>query len=126
MPLVATPIYAVVLAAIFIFLSLRVIAFRRDNRVSLGDGGHSVLTNRIRAHANFNEYVPFTLLLMMMAELGGTGVIWLHLTGLLLVIGRVLHAGHLLAFTRNFALRTAGMMMTFVALALAAVLSLPL
>jgi uncharacterized protein len=125
-PLVITPVYAAVLAAIFIFLSLRVIAFRRGNRVSLGDGGHAVLANRIRAHANFNEYVPFTLLLMLMAELGGTAAVWLHLTGLLLVAGRVLHAVHLLALTGNYTLRTVGMTMTFIAMSLAALIALPL
>ncbi len=46
----------------------------------------------IRAHGNFAEYVPLTLLLMALCELAGVDPFWLHLGGVLLLVGRILHA----------------------------------
>jgi len=46
----------------------------------------------IRAHGNFAEYVPLTLLLMALCELAGVGALWLHVGGLALLVGRILHA----------------------------------
>ncbi len=50
------------------------------------------MLSAIRAHGNFAEYVPLTLLLMALCELAGVGALWLHLGGVLLLAGRILHA----------------------------------
>jgi uncharacterized membrane protein YecN with MAPEG domain len=50
------------------------------------------MLSAIRAHGNFAEYVPLTLLLMALCELAGVGALWLHLGGGLLLAGRILHA----------------------------------
>lgn len=50
------------------------------------------MLSAIRAHGNFAEYVPLTLLLMALCELAGVGALWLHLGGGLLLVGRILHA----------------------------------
>ena len=44
MPIVVTPIYAGLLALLYVFLSLRVIRMRRGARISFGDGGDTVPT----------------------------------------------------------------------------------
>lgn len=110
-----TAFYAALLASLLVALSMRVIARRRSARVALGDGGDEELTRRIRAHANFAEYVPLALLLMLLAELSGTPAWLLHALGLALLSGRVVHAWALA--TANLRARVAGMGLTFGVLA---------
>lgn len=57
------PSYAAALALLFILLSANVIRGRGQHKVALGSGGMPNLERRVRVHANFAEYVPFTLLL---------------------------------------------------------------
>lgn len=71
MPPVVTPLYAAALTALFISLSLRVIALRRSGRVSLGDAGDPALLARIRAQGNCAEYAPLGIVLLLLAELAG-------------------------------------------------------
>jgi uncharacterized membrane protein YecN with MAPEG domain len=120
---VVTPYYAAALTALFIVLSFRVIGQRRAKNVSLGDAGDKLLLGRIRAHGNCAEYVPLGLFLLLLAELGAAPVWGLHLAGGLLLLGRVLHAVAL-SGGAGLSLRAAGMVMTFGALALSAVLAL--
>ena len=123
MPLHVTPPYAATITTLFLVLSARVIVYRRGNRVSLGDGGHPDLLARIRAQANCAEYAPLGLLLLLMAELTGAPALALHAAGIMLLAGRLAHAWAL-AGQRRFRARTAGMMLTFVSLALSALLAL--
>lgn len=89
--LVVTSFYSVILAFFFSFLSLRTIVARRKAGISLGVHESPDLLRKSRVHANFAEYVPFTLLLMGLSEIGGASVLILHLSGMMLLIGRVLH-----------------------------------
>ena len=113
----ATALYAGLLGLIYIVLSIFVIGRRKEARVSLGTGDDPALTARTRAHGNFAEYVPLTLLLMALTELGGAPAWHVHLVGLLLLVGRLCHATALIR--GGMALRVGGMMMTFTAIALA-------
>ena len=124
MPPVVTPLYAAALTALFITLSLRVIVLRRSGRVSLGDAGNPALLVRIRAQGNCAEYAPLGIVLLLLAELAGAAPALLHLSGLLLLAGRILHPWALSGPGRLGA-RTIGMLMTFTALALSAALALP-
>ena len=63
-----TAFYAALLAALFLYLSVRVIGWRRDRRVEFGHGEDFELLRRMRVHANFAEYVPFAIVLMGLAE----------------------------------------------------------
>ena len=61
--------YAAALALLYIGLSARVISGRGLHRINLGSGGIDDMERRIRMHGNFAEYVPLTLLLLLMDEL---------------------------------------------------------
>ncbi len=111
-----TPIYAGLLAVLFIVLSARVISRRIAAGVSLGDGGDALLMRRIRVQGNFAEYAPFGVLLLAVAELSGAAPLWLHLCGVVLVVGRISHAIGLGSDPEVSALRGIGMVATFAAL----------
>lgn len=87
-----TLIYAGLLGLLFLLLSFWVVKRRAQFRVMIGEGEAPEMLAAIRAHGNFAEYVPLTLLLMALCELAGVGALWLHLGGVLLVVGRILHA----------------------------------
>jgi uncharacterized membrane protein YecN with MAPEG domain len=86
-----TALYAMPLAVIFLVLWFGVSAMRSNLKVSIGDAGDPRLLERIRRHGNFVEWVPFVLILMALAEANGAGAVWVHITGVLLVAGRVVH-----------------------------------
>lgn len=87
-----TAIYAAVLGLLLLVLAARVTVRRRGARVGLGTGGDSTLERAVRVHGNFTENVPLALLLLLAAELNGAPYGLLHLCGLALVLGRLLHA----------------------------------
>ncbi|GAH01977.1 unnamed protein product, partial [marine sediment metagenome] len=87
-----TAFYAALLGLFFVFLSFRVIGWRRLKSVELGHGEDSELLRRMRVHANFAEYVPFTLLLMAIAKSMTAPRPLIHIAGLILIAGRLLHA----------------------------------
>lgn len=87
-----TLIYAGLLGLLFLLLSFWVVKRRAQFRVMIGEGEAPEMLAAIRAHGNFAEYVPLTLLLMALCELAGVGALWLHLGGVLVVVGRILHA----------------------------------
>jgi hypothetical protein len=121
-----TAFYAALLAVLFLFLSVRVIGWRRERRVEFGHGEDTELLRRMRVHANFAEYVPFTLLLMALAESMAPPHLLLHVAGLLLVAGRLLHAYGVSQSPPVMRYRVYGMWLTFVALGLAALICLSL
>ena len=122
--MVVTPLYAGLLALWLVGLSLRVIQARRAARVSLGDGGNRPLQRAIRGQANFAEYVPIALLLLLILELSRFSIYVVHLMGIALVIARLLH-GYAFAFTAEWRLgRTWGAALTFVVIIVEAVLCL--
>ena len=109
-----TSLYAAILAFLFVYLSIRVIGRRRASRVALGIGGDRDLERRARVQANFAEYVPLTLVLLLLVELAGLPHLMLHTAGVVLIVGRILHAIGVSGEPEDFRLRTAGMAATFV------------
>jgi uncharacterized membrane protein YecN with MAPEG domain len=78
---------------LYFLLSYRVVQVRRSAGVALGDGGDNELLQRIRAHANFAEYVPFCLVLIFVIENSlEVSPVWLWIAGLALVAARAMHA----------------------------------
>ena len=107
-----TSLYVGGLAFIFLALSFRVIAFRRANKVSLGDADSKDLRQRTRGQANFAEYTPFGILVLACVELQGAPAIAVHLLGAMLFFGRLLHAMAFWVHPMNFNYRIAGMLLT--------------
>lgn len=116
-----TPVYAALIVALFLFLSARVITYRRDNLISLGDQGDKQLLKRIRAHANFTEYAPLCLLLLVLLELQGAPALLLHLLGVMLLVGRITHGYALSRTPTQLTLRVLGMGLTLAQLGLSAI-----
>nr|WP_297349418.1 MAPEG family protein [uncultured Glaciecola sp.] len=92
MNLIITGMYSGLLGLVFLALSIQVIKVRRKHVVSLGDGNIDGLQKATRAHANFTEYTPICLILLLIAEMTSQAVVFLHVCGILLVYGRVAHA----------------------------------
>lgn len=87
-----TMFYAGLLALILIAMSIRLVTLRRRLGVGLGSGGHDALQRQVRAHANFCEYIPLALVLLLLLESAPGVPVWaLHGLGVALVIGRILH-----------------------------------
>lgn len=107
------PIYASLLAFLFFALSVRVIRQRGSLRVALGDQGHASLIRAIGVHANFAEYVPFTLLLLAFAEMQNLRAGFLHFLCVVLLLGRLSHAYGVSQAKEDLRFRVAGMLATF-------------
>jgi uncharacterized protein len=123
MSVAVTSIYAALTAVLVIVLALRVVAVRRHAKVGLGVGDGGGLEQRVRAHGNAIENIPIALILLLLLELGGLAVVWLHAFGATLLISRVLHAWGLSQSRGTSFGRFAGTLVTWlVILAMAAVL----
>lgn len=104
-----TPIYALPIALIYLVLWFRVTAMRSATSMSIGHGENAELLLRIRQHGNCAEWSTLVLILMMLAEGMGAPGGYLHVSGVLLVIGRLAHpfglkianAGHPLRYVGN-------------------------
>jgi uncharacterized membrane protein YecN with MAPEG domain len=92
MTLTLTAFYAGLAGLLYLFLSIHVIKQRLVLRQGLGDGGDDTLNRRIRAHGNFNEYAPLTLILIAGFETMGAPALFVHLAGIVLIVSRALHA----------------------------------
>ena len=112
MPLPVTALYAGLMGLWLLGLGFAVMRQRRRHDVSTGDGGVRALELAMRAHGNACEYVPVALIMLGLAEgMGAPGWV-LHLAGLMLVAGRLLHGGYFLTGARRLPLRVAGMLLT--------------
>lgn len=89
--LIITALYASLLALIILWLSYNVVNFRRKKQVDLGDGGHDDGIRHIRAQQNTIEYIPLILILMAVYEINNGLPLILHITGIVLVIARIIY-----------------------------------
>ncbi len=104
-----TPLYALPVALIYLILWFRVSGLRAATRTSFGDGGNALLLQRMRQHGNCAEWSAFILILMILAEGMAAPALYLHVSGALLLIGRIAHpfglkpdnAGHVLRYVGN-------------------------
>lgn len=112
-----TPLYAGLLALLFLWLSLNVVRGRRLHRISVGDGSDRDMVKRMRTQANFVEYAGIGIILLLMAELQGLAPWLMHLAGLALLAGRALHAYGFGSTPQIVPLRIWGMYLTVAAIA---------
>ncbi|MFB0613301.1 MAPEG family protein [Aurantiacibacter poecillastricola] len=84
---------SVALAGIInLWLSYRCGMARRAVSVPHGDGGDIVLQRRMRAQANFTEYTPIALLMILALDYSEQSPWLLGLTALIFLVGRASHA----------------------------------
>jgi uncharacterized membrane protein YecN with MAPEG domain len=110
------PLYAALLALVFVALSVRTLRLRRRLRIPVGDAGSVTMLRAMRVHANFAEYAPLGLLLLFFVESSGAPAALTHGLCLCLLAGRLAHAFGVSQADENYRFRVAGMALTFVAL----------
>lgn len=108
-----TTITSAILAIAFVVISIKIIKFRKLYKVSIGGHGHEDLKMTIRAHGNFSEYVPLTLILILCAEANNTNPVILSILALAFIVGRFCHAYAFVVNKDHFKYRVAGMILTF-------------
>ena len=110
-------LYAAVNILVLLVLAVLVMMGRRKHKIVLGDGSNEDFTRAVRAHANAAEYIPVGLIgLVLLALLDPAAPLWtLHVAGISLTLGRILHGVGLHTGTLN-AGRMLGMVLTWLAL----------
>ncbi|KGQ18536.1 DUF1625 domain containing protein [Lysobacter dokdonensis DS-58] len=108
--------FAALHALLLMALTLQVVRWRTQARVGIGAGESRELARWIRVHGNFTEYVPLTLLLLALLEIAGVGRQWIFTGGVVLLLGRVLHAWGLGRHAGTSVGRFLGMLLTMVVL----------
>lgn len=107
-----TFLYAGILGLLYVALAFYTIAGRFKHRILLGDQGNDDMLARVRVHANFSEYIPLVLVLMMLYEqITNANIMFLHIAGLSLIISRIVFSLTLLnlikiPFGRQFGMLT--------------------
>jgi len=118
--MVITSFYAALLTGLFLWLSFRIVAYRRKNRISLGHNDDNSLLKRMRAQANFVEYAPLGIILLGLMESQGTPTFVIHALGAMLLFGRGLHGYGFSASPPIMRFRVAGTVLTTLMLAISA------
>ena len=111
-----TGLYAAIAALLVIFLVMRVVMRRLSAKIGVGDGGDHDMIRRVRAHANAAETLPIGLLLLLLVELNQTQPLIVHLFGITLIVGRLLHAWGLSRYAGTSPGRLIGMVLTLLAM----------
>ena len=88
----AAALYTGINILLLFLLSFRVVGSRMRTKVSLGTGGDPDLELRIRAHGNAAEYIPASMLGLIVLALLSVPVLAIHVLGGVFTHGRLLHA----------------------------------
>ncbi len=107
-------LYAGILGLIYIALSIFVIQGHFKHQVDIGDGGQD----------NFIEYVLFALILIFLVEQEGVSEIIIHLLGVALILGCIIHSIGLYHKFGTLIRRSSGVILTFFVIIIAAFLCL--
>ena len=94
---------------------------RRRLKIAIGDAGNKEMLRTMRAHSNFAEYVPLSLLLIYFVESSGANSLIVHALALCLLVGRTSHAFGVSQVEENYRFRVFGMALTFTTLVAASV-----
>jgi uncharacterized protein len=114
-------LYAGLHGLLLIALMASVSLGRHRTKAAIGDAGDEDLRRRIRAHGNFIEYVPLTLLVLALSQHLGMGSLFVHLLGLTLLVSRILHAYGISQVKEPMAFRSVGITGTIIVLAIASI-----
>ena len=119
-----TTIFASLFTILYIFLSFRVgyfrgspvmrLIFKMDDKIN-----ENKLVRNVRSHGNFSEYVPLFLILLLILEIKNeTPFLYLLITCLIFLYGRIAHAICFSFYEFNPFLRISGMLFTYLGLAM--------
>ena len=110
--------YSIILITFMLILAFRIIDLRGSPVTKFLHSEERVidedtLYRAVRGHGNLIEYAPLFLILMLIAELNGLASAYLHYSGIIFTIGRLMH-GIVFSFMKpNMILRVGGMILTF-------------
>ncbi len=119
-----TLFYAGLCVLLLMFLSWRVVQWRRLHKIGIGDGGNVDLLQRVRVHANAVEYMPMLFLLLGGMELNGYPQWLIHSLGAAIFLSRCAHAwglSHRKGVSKG---RMTGMLVTFLLMLSMALISI--
>jgi uncharacterized membrane protein YecN with MAPEG domain len=102
-------------------LSMLVVRQRQKHKVALGDEGIPELAQAIRAFGNATEYVPAAMIGIGVLAVVGAPALAIHITGLTLFLGRILHAVGLSNSGGTSFPRAIGILLTWLAYVVAGV-----
>ena len=106
---------------LLLVLSVLVVRLRQKHKVALGDEGIPELARAIRAFGNATEYVPAGLIALAVLAINEDSALTVHIVGLLLFSGRLIHAFGLSNSGGTSLPRAIGIVLTWVAYVFAAV-----
>ena len=110
--------YSIILITFMLILAFRVIDLRGSPVTKFLHSQDRVvdedtLYRAVRGHGNLIEYAPLFLILMLIAELNGLASTYLHSSGIIFTLGRLMH-GIVFSFMKpNMILRVGGMLLTY-------------
>ncbi len=110
-----------ILGLLFLWHASRIIKVRASLKLGLGDGGEESMVRKIRTHANFAEYTPLLLVMLLLLEIANLPAALLWGFAALIIGGRMVHAYGMLPVGGIMWARTAGMVATLTALGLGSV-----
>ena len=116
----AALLYAALLILLLLPLTAAVIARRFGRKIGIGDGGDREMARWVRVHGNFAETAPFGIAALFALAFSGAGPLLVHAVGACFLAGRLAHAQGLSSSAGASPGRTAGMVLTLSALAVAA------
>ena len=96
-------------------LALLVVRLRQKHKVAMGDEGIPELARAIRAFGNASEYIPIGLAAIIVLVLVDAPPLAVHVVGLILFAGRLIHAVGLSNSGGASIARSIGMICTWVA-----------
>lgn len=119
-----TGFYASILAIVYVYISGLVISQRISKKIGIGDGGDKDFQRLIRSHGNFAEYTPIALILLLVGEINQTHAVVLHIAGVAILFGRIVHAYGLRASGGTSWQRRYGTILTYLSIIVMAVANL--
>ncbi|MBO6634635.1 MAPEG family protein [Parvibaculum sp.] len=114
-------VYAGINILINLFLAYRVSANRVRSNVMTGTGSDEKLYNASRAHIVNVEYMPIALAGLVVLHLLAASIYVLHIVGLTLTIGRILHAIGVSRTGESTPPRLVGTLLTWISLLVAGI-----
>lgn len=108
----AAALYAAINILILLVLGLGTGLARGRHKVNFGTGGVPDMELRIRAHANAAEWIPASLVGLVILALVGAPVFLIHVLGVALSLARVAHASTMGLGKQSGPGRTIGALLT--------------